>query len=50
MKEKIHEIPEFQVIRLDEANAKFYAASSDVITGNINSMERSESDAKSYFF
>ena len=48
-KEKIHEIPEFQVIRLDEANAKFYAASSNVTTGNINSMARSD-DAQSYFF
>ena len=50
MKGKIHEIPEFQVIRQDEANAKFFVASSDVITGNINSMERVETDAKAYFF
>lgn len=27
MKTKIHENPEFQVIKMDEANAKFYAAS-----------------------
>lgn len=30
MKNKIHEAPEFQVIKMNEANAKFYAASYQV--------------------
>lgn len=33
MKTKIHEAPEFQVIKMDEANAKFYAASIDLTVG-----------------
>lgn len=33
MKNKIHEAPEFQVIKMDEANAKFYAASFEVTVG-----------------
>ena len=34
MKTKIHEAPEFQVIKMDEANAKFFVASYDGTTGS----------------
>ena len=37
MMKKQHQVPEFQVIRQNEANAKFFVASYDGVPGDVKS-------------
>lgn len=60
MKTKIHENPEFQVIRQNEANAKFFVASpipdggvssqpNDGISGNPSTVSLGKTSANGWF-